>query len=176
MTSPASKSEVLRVAVVAPFPPPAGGMSLQAQKLCARLAGEGIAVERVPTNPTLPRALRFSGRIPAVRTAVRAVQYFASLLRSFRKCSVIHHFSASGLYFFVHSVPALVLGRCMGRHVILNYRGGKAAPFLERWGWIAVPVMRLAHQIAVPSVFLQRIFRSHGLTASLLPNLADTEL
>lgn len=175
MTMQQSKVRALRVAIISPFPPPHGGMSLQAQKLSVRLAGEGIAVETVATNPALPRPLRFVQRIPAVRTLIRAVQYLWLLIRGVQKATVVHHLSASGLYFFVNSVPALVLGRCMGRPVILNYRGGKAGAFLHGWGWIIVPLMRLAHRIVVPSVFLQKIFHSHGLAASLLPNLADTD-
>ncbi len=173
--SEVAKHEGLRVAIVAPFPPPYGGMSLQAQKLVSRLRGEGISVEMIATNPSPPALFRFVQSIPGVRTAFRIVRYLWSLLRHAGGRTVWHHLGASGLYFFVHTTPLVLLGRSSGHFVVLNYRGGNAARFLNRWGWVAVPIMKLSDVIAVPSPFLQKIFASHGMKALLLPNLADTE-
>lgn len=160
------------VCVVAPLPPPYGGMSLQAEKLIARLRQEHMKVVAVPTNPR-PELLP---RVPGLRTLVRELQYLLSLLRRLPGCSVVHHLSASGLYFFLHSLPVLVLGRCFGKRVVLNYRGGNAEAFLRRWSWCVVPMMRLANMVVVPSPFLQRVFARYGLGTALLPNIADTEL
>lgn len=151
-------------------------MSVQAEKLASRLAGEGVAVEVLPTNPRPPRGLRFVAAVPGLRTAVREAQYLFLLARKLPQGGVVHHFSASGLYFFMHSVPLLLLAYLGKNRVVLNYRGGKAAAFLERWGWLAAPLLRRADYIAVPSEYLRRVFREHGLAASLLPNLADIEL
>ena len=43
------------VLIVAPAPPPVGGMALQAKALLKRLQHDGIAVEFIATNPSLPR-------------------------------------------------------------------------------------------------------------------------
>ena len=173
--SDAVKYEGLRLAMVAPFPPPYGGMSLQAQKLVSRLRSEGMTVEMIPTNSSPPASLRFVERVPGLRTAFRCLQYLSLLLRRGSSATVWHHLGASGLYFFVHTAPLLLLGRCSRRFVVLNYRGGNAAQFLKRWSWAVLPLMRLADVLAVPSPFLQKVFGSYGLRASLLPNLADTE-
>lgn len=175
MTAQASTAACSKVCVVAPMPPPYGGMSLQAERLVSRLKGSGIPVEVIPTNPALPNILAWAGRVAGLRTLIREIQYLLQLARRTTHCEVLHHFSASGLYFFAHSAPLVVLGRLLKKRVILNYRGGKAGEFLTRWGWIVVPLMRLASQICVPSEFLQEIFLQHGLVATRLPNIAQVE-
>jgi glycosyltransferase involved in cell wall biosynthesis len=165
-----------KVWIVAPSPPPYGGMSVQAEMLERRLVGEGIAAEVIATNPALPRPLKTLERIPVLRTMLREAQYLGSLVRILRYPGVVHHFSASYLFFFLHSAPLLLLGRSFGAKIVLNYRGGKAADFLRSWSWAALPLLRGADKIVVPSEFLQRVFQDFGLASMLLPNLADTEL
>lgn len=149
---------------------------MQAEKLQKKLASEGVAAEMISTNPAPPPALRFLQRVPVIRTILREIQYLASLSRIIRHPGVVHHFSASYLYFFMHSAPLLLLGKWTPSRVVLNYRGGKAADFLQSWSWAALPLLRRASRIVVPSEFLQRVFQDSGITATLLPNLADTDL
>jgi hypothetical protein len=55
------KSE-LRVAIIGPLPPPAGGMAGQTRQLQERLAEEGIAARIVPTTRRIVlRSLRTCG-------------------------------------------------------------------------------------------------------------------
>jgi glycosyltransferase involved in cell wall biosynthesis len=164
------------VCLVGPFPPPIGGMSVQAAKLATLLLREGVITVSVPVNPQPPRMLSFVNGVPAVRTLVREVQYLASLVKILPKATVVHHLSASGLSFFLQSVPLLCMGRALNKKIIVNYRGGNAGRFLRRWSALAVPLLRLAGEVAVPSQYLQRVFAEHGITAQLLPNIADTDL
>lgn len=164
-----------QVWIVAPSPPPYGGMSVQAEKLSARLRSEGVHAELIPTNPSFPWPLRWVERLPGLRTIVREVLYLLSLVRIIRNPGVVHHFSASYLYFFLHSAPLLFLGKFSTVRVALNYRGGKAEEFLREWSRLALPLLSSADQIVVPSTFLQRIFQDFGLPSTLLPNIADTE-
>ncbi len=162
--------------IVAPSPPPYGGMSVQAEKLKTGLLSEGIAAEVISTNPGLPKPLKSLERIPVVRTILREMLYLISLLRIVRNPGVVHHFSASYLFFFLHSAPLLLLGRWFRAKIVLNYRGGQGADFLRSWSWAVLPLLRRADIIVVPSEFLQRVFQDFGLASTLLPNLADTEL
>jgi glycosyltransferase involved in cell wall biosynthesis len=150
-------------------------MSVQAARLEDRLKGEGIDAETIPTNPSLPRAINFLQRISVVRTLLRECQYLFSLRRIRRPSDVVHHFSASNLFFFLHTAPLVLMNRGSNNRIIVNYRGGKAQDFLRRWGWIAIPLLRRADQVVVPSDFLRRIFSEHGVSAIVVPNLADTE-
>ena len=151
-------------------------MSVQAEKLRKNLSNEGIVVEFISTNPKPPRAIEILARIPVIRTMLRETQYLFSLRRIALRPGVVHHFSASYLFFFLHSGPLLLLGKWLPTKVLLNYRGGQAAEFLRNWSWAALPLMRAADKVMVPSAFLQGIFEGHGLVSILLPNIADTEL
>ena len=164
-----------KVWIVAPTSPPYGGMSVQAERLKSRLVGEGIDAQIIPTNPPPPWRLKVLEQVPVLRTILREIQYLLSLARIFRTPGVVHHLSASHLYFFLHSAP-LLLGRWSSAKIVLNYRGGRANEFLRSWSWAVLPLLRRADRIVVPSEFLQRAFRDYGLASSLLPNLADTEL
>ncbi|HVI07513.1 MAG TPA: glycosyltransferase family 4 protein [Candidatus Binatia bacterium] len=150
-------------------------MSLQAARLLRCLAEEGVTAEVVATNPLPPRGLAWAARASFLRTLLRELQYIASLIRKTPRCSVLHHFSASDFYFFAHSVPALLLAFCLRKRFILNYRGGNARAFLKQWAWCAIPLLRLADRVVVPSEFLRSVFTEFGLEASLLPNIAATE-
>lgn len=163
------------ILVVTPVRPPDGGMAVQARKLVARLRAEGIPAELLPTNPTPPRLLSFVRSLPMLRTAVREVQFLHSLIRQLPAAHAVHHLATSQLYFFLHSIPLLLACRWSGKPILLNYRGGSAAHFLDRWRWIAGPAMRLADDIAVPSAFLQEIFEARGLKCSILPNVVDSD-
>jgi len=164
-----------KIWIVAPVPPPYGGMSVQAEKLHRNLKKEGFDAELIPTNPPAPPRLRALARVPGARTLIREFQFLQSLKRIVAAPGIVHHLAASHLYFFLHSAPLLLLPSSRSRRLIFNYRGGAAYNFLRRWSWLAVPLMRRADCMVVPSEFLQQIFWRHGLRPALLPNIADTE-
>lgn len=164
-----------KIWIVAPVPPPFGGMSVQAEKLRQKLIGEGLHVELLPTNPAPPRSLAMLARVPGVRTVLREIQYLASLGKIVRNPGVVHHLSASYLFFFLHSVPLLLLAKMFCIKFILNYRGGALPEFLQSWSWLVLPLIQNAGEVAVPSDFLRQVFRRYSLDATLLPNLADTD-
>lgn len=165
-----------KVCVVAPLPPPYGGMSIQAETLVSRLKEERICVRAVSVNPVPPESLSWAQNIPVLRTVIRELQFLTLIIKMLPYSEVVHHFSASGLYFFAYSAPLLVICPLLGKRVILNYRGGDAATFLKNWGWCVAPLMQRATSICVPSEFLQRIFGEHRLASSLLPNIAPVEM
>lgn len=165
-----------KVALVAPVPPPNGGMAMQAGKLADRLRAEGLSVVLIPTNPDFPAALRWSKTIPGVRTFVRFCIYLIHL-RALRHVEVVHVFACSHLYFFISVVPALLVGRLFRCRVLVNYRGGEADSFFARWGRLAGFFLKRAAAVVVPSEFLQEVFRRRlNIDAAILPNIADDEL
>jgi glycosyltransferase involved in cell wall biosynthesis len=175
MTASHSVDRRVKVCIVGPVPPPYGGMSIQAQKLAARLDSGGVEVQLLSTNPTFPGMLRALERVPGLRTVMRTLIYVRSLNKVMPDTDVFHHMTVCGLYFFFLSVPLVFWGRLCRKRVVLNYRGGRAASFLKKWSWAVIPVMRMAHAVIVPSAFLQRTFRKHGLAAQVVPNIIDIE-
>jgi phenylacetate-CoA ligase len=175
MTTPNGLNVRSRVCIVAPTPPPYGGMSIQASKLAVKLASEGLQTHVVSTNPKFPKPLRFFEQIPAVRTIVRELLYLYCLARSLSTTDVFHHFAVCGLSFFASTIPLILLARACDKRLIINYRGGRAPAFLKTWSGVAIPLMKLANSVIVPSEFLQRTFAQYGLETSVVSNLIDTQ-
>jgi len=165
-----------KICLVAPFPPPYGGMSIQAEKLLSRLRQQGEVVSLIPTNPKLPKGLGWAQSIPGLRTFIRLIRYIGLLLKSLQKCDVVHHMAASGVSFYLGTVPVSLIAALYGKRFLMNYRGGKAADFLSHHAVLAVPILRLADELIVPSEFLRDVFLRYGFDAEIIPNIADTDL
>jgi glycosyltransferase involved in cell wall biosynthesis len=110
-----------------------------------------------------------------VRTVVTFVAYVASLVRRVPRTDVVHVFSPSYWAFLLGPAPAILVARAFGRRVLLNYHSGEADDHLTRWGWHAIPIMRLASEIVVPSQYLVDVFARHGLEATAVFNHLDVE-
>jgi glycosyltransferase involved in cell wall biosynthesis len=158
------------VAIIAPLPPPYGGMALQARALARHLSAEGISVVVVPTNPKLPKLI---AKVIGIRTLLQTGAYFFRLTQAVSQVTVVHVLAASYFYFFARVAPAILLARLFGRRVILNYRGGEAPRFLSSYGFFLKPLFRLASTITVPSAFLKQTFLRHQLPATIVPNPID---
>lgn len=164
------------VAVIAPFPPPAGGMALQAEKLSENLLSSGVDVLCIKSNASFPGILSWMEKMKGVRTMMRLILLSKNLLK-IRKVAVVQIFGASHVYFFLVVLPSILAARMMKKKIILNYRGGEAATFLNKWGLFAVPILKKADFIAVPSHFLREIFlQATGKDPVILPNIIDIDI
>jgi glycosyltransferase involved in cell wall biosynthesis len=152
-----------------------GGQAVQAQRLRTRFAkNPELDVSFLPVNPRAAQPLRFLQRMKYVRTVVTSFIYGLSLLGRIPRMDVVHAFSASYWSFLLAPVPAMLVGRLFRKGVVLNYRSGEADDHLTRWR-TAVPLMRLAHLIVVPSGYLVDVFARHGLKATAVPNFVEIE-
>jgi len=166
-----------RVLLVAPAPPPYGGMALQAEKLDKLLRGEGVAISWLASNFPLPAALKPLERIPGIRTVLRALLIWPKLWTRADAVDVVHILAASWAYFFLVVCPAVVTGRLKGKRVVLNYRGGEAGRFFRLFGWAAAPAFRWADSITAPSEFLAKVIRERfDVSVSIVPNILDTRI
>ncbi len=161
------------VALVAPSLDVPGGQSVQAAALVAGLRQDGFEVLFVATNPRFPAGLGWLRRVPIARTLLNQALYVLSL-RRLRRADVVHVFSASFWSFLLAPAPAMLLGRALGKRVILNYHSGEAALHLAQGRGLVHPWLRLAHQIVVPSEFLRLVFGRHGYDACVVRNVVDT--
>jgi glycosyltransferase involved in cell wall biosynthesis len=163
-----------RVLVVAPAPPPYGGMALQARLLERMLRADGHSVAPLASNAPFPGRLRVLERIRGARPFLRSILTSARLWKEAPLADVIHVLAASWLYFLLVVAPAVMIGRMRGVRVVLNYRGGEAARFLRWFGWAAKPVLRGASEITVPSEFLSGVIRRHcDVPVRIVPNIVD---
>ena len=170
-----SKETKLRVLLVAPSLDILGGQSRQAVRLMDGLKHEpDLDVSFLPHNPRLPGILRRMQSIKYIRTVVTTLMYVALLLLRVRNYDVIHIFCASYYSYSLCAIPALLISRLYGKKSILNYRSGEAEDHLDNWQ-TALPTLRWADEIVVPSGYLVDVFARHGLRARPIYNIVELE-
>jgi len=125
-----------------------------------------------PINPHLPDWLR---QIKYVRTFATFFLYVSSLLFRAWKYDIVHVFSASYYSYLLCVAPAILIGKLYGKKVLLNYRSGEADDHLKNWKLSAVPIMRLADMIVVPSGYLVDVFAQYGLKARPIFNVVELD-
>jgi len=161
----------ITVSILAPFPPPYGGMAIQAQRLCEKLSRDGTNIIKISSTKPLPRFITFIERIKYVRTFCHLLQFIFQL-RKLKGVDVVHLLGASHEYFFLVVVPSVLFSAILKKRVILNYRGGEADRFLAKWGSVAIPILRMADKLVVPSKFLVEIFKKYNIgEVEVLPNI-----
>jgi glycosyltransferase involved in cell wall biosynthesis len=163
----------LRIALVGPLPPPAGGMAGQTRQLAELLAAEGARVEVVRTNADYrPRGV---GRVRGLRALFRLVPYVVALWRAAGRADLVHVMANSGWSWHLVAAPAVWIAHARRVPAIVNYRGGEAADFLERSAPLVRATLARAHALVVPSGFLDGVFARHGLRAQVIGNIVDLE-
>jgi len=162
-----------RVAIVVAGPDILGGQGVQARTLVEHLRDDGWRLRFIPIDPRFPRGLGWVRRIPYLRTALNQALYLPSLA-ALRHVDTAHVFSASYWSFLLAPLPAMLAAKLFGKRVILNYHSGEAEDHLAHWGVLVHPWLKLADEIVVPSVYLQRVFARHGYVARVIVNVIDT--
>lgn len=168
------KTKALRVLIIAPSFDIIGGQTVQAARLLARLREEPtIEVGFLPINPRLPGPLRKLQAIKYLRTVGTSIHYVATLLARISQYDVIHIFSASYFSFVLAPTPAILVSQLYGKKILLNYHSGEAEDHLIRWGRSAIPTIRLADEVVVPSDYLVLLFQRFGLKARAIFNIIE---
>ena len=163
----------LKIALVGPLPPPEGGMANQTRQLAELLRSEGASVTLVQTNaPCSPQWLE---RVRGLRGIVRLVPYVVRLWRAAGDVDVFHVMANSGWSWHLCAAPAVWIARVRRVPSVVNYRGGEAEAFLERSASSILRTLRQANALAVPSGFLERVFRRWGMPSSVVPNIVDLQ-
>ncbi|MDO3379737.1 glycosyltransferase family 4 protein [Geoalkalibacter halelectricus] len=161
--------------LISPFPPPFGGMAIQAEKVADLLREQGCDVVEVRTNASNGHDHVFS-RVPGVRSIINLVRFLRDLDGALRKTDVVYFLTGFFNFYFWVTFPALVLIYVRRKPVVLSARGGDAARFFRRYGKLVGPVLRRADKITTPSGFLRDVFRdAFALEAQVIPNIADLE-
>jgi L-malate glycosyltransferase len=163
----------LRVAIVAPSLRYVGGQAVQADLLMRFWQNDAeVAISFIAVDPLLPGPLRWAGRIPGLRTILREPIYFWHLWRGLAEVDIAHIFSASYWSFLIAPAPAWFFAKLRGKKSIINYRSGEARDHLRRFR-TAVPLLKRADLLVVPSGYLVDVFREFGLSAVVVPNIVD---
>ncbi|MBW3509380.1 glycosyltransferase [Janthinobacterium sp. NKUCC06_STL] len=163
----------LRIALVGPLPPPAGGMANQTAQLARKLREDGAHVQLLAVNgPHLPPWL---ARIRYLRAALRLPVHLWRLWRTANTVDLFHIMANSGWSWHLQAAPALWIASLKGKPALLNYRGGEAAVFFSRSPHLVAFSLRRASAIVVPSAYLAGVFEQYGHTAHIVPNVLDLQ-
>lgn len=161
----------LRIGLVGPLPPPAGGMANQTRQLAELLTAAQATVYLVQTNA--PYRPAWIGRWRGVRALFRLLPYAMALWRAAGRSDLFHVMANSGWSWHVFAAPAIWVARLRGVPLVVNYRGGEAKNFLDRSQRLVRWSMRWVTVLAVPSGYLADIFGRHSMPASVVPNIVD---
>jgi glycosyltransferase involved in cell wall biosynthesis len=161
----------LRIGLVGPLPPPAGGMANQTRQLAELLSAAKAAVFVVQSNA--PYRPAFSGQLMFLRALFRLVPYLLALWRVAGRVDVVHIMANSGWSWHLVAMPAIWIARIRNVPVVVNYRGGEAKEFLASSHSIVRRSMKVVSMLVVPSRFLQEVFSSFGMSAKIVPNIID---
>ena len=134
-----------------------------------------IAAWLVPINPVPRKPFDRLLDVKYVRTIVTQLCYWPLLFRELRKADVVHIFSASYSSFLLAPLPAVIVGRLLGKPILLNYHSGEAPDHLRR-SWIARRTLQ--HHVdanVVPSPFLRDVMASFDIAADVVFNTIDLE-
>ena len=146
-------------------------MANQCEQLARLLKAEDTDVWLVRTNaPYRPSLI---GRIPILRAGFRLMPYLLRLWRTLGQVDVVHVFANSGWAWHLCVLPALLIARLRGVHVIVNYRGGNADSFFAKAPSHVLKLLAGVSLRVTPSTYLLRVFRKHGLDAEVIPNIID---
>lgn len=161
----------LRIGLIGPLPPPSGGMANQTRQLAELLTAAGAKVMTVQLNA--PYQPAWIGGVPVLRSVFRLVPYLFKLWRNAGQADLFHIMANSGWAWHLFAAPAVWVARSRGVPVVVNYRGGEAAEFLSKSASLVRFTMRQTRALVVPSGFLQGVFASFDMPASIVPNIID---
>lgn len=173
-TNRVSNPDALTVGLVAELPPPVGGMAIQAVLITQLLRNAGHEVVNVRTNPLAANSLWRN--VPVLRGLINLIGYCRALSNACPRVGVVHVFSNSYLSFFLFTGPAVICAKLFRKPVVIHYHGGAAEVFLQQWGLLALPLLRMAQALIVPSTFLVEAFSKHALETSVVPNVLSADL
>lgn len=161
----------VRLCLIGPLPPPAGGMAVLTQQLGQLLEQDGLAVRIVQVNA--PYRPSWVSKLRGVRALFRLIPYLASLWREIGRAQLVHLMANSGWSWRLYAVPAIAISRWRGVPVVVNYHGGEADEFLRTAAASVRQQLSGVQALLVPSNFLVDVFGRHGIAARVLPNVVD---
>jgi len=163
----------LKIALIGPLPPPAGGMANQTRQLAGLLHDENIDVQLIQVNP--PYRPACMANIRGLRAIFRLLPYLFRLWTASGKVDLFHIMANSGWSWFLFATPAIWIASWHDVPVVVNYRGGKADEFMRQSSRWVLPTMRRSNVLAVPSSYLETVFKKYQIEAQVVPNIIDLE-
>ena len=155
------------IALIAPLPPPTGGMAVAAMALRDHLEDAGASVLTIDTRAQQ----RPSPYSIGPRDVSRFAAIYGVLYRHRHDIQVIHAHVNSYLSYLAIALPSIAAARAFKKKVCITYHGGPAETFFAGAAKHTLPLLAKADAITVPSVYLHDFFASMGIAARTIPNI-----
>lgn len=158
----------LKICLVGPLPPPINGMSGQWQQLleCLRLEGaEPLVADSYPKLPAV------AGR----NLVLRFVAFTAQGVVPVASAEVIHIQARSDWGFWGPVCWPTLVGKLLGKRVVVTFQGGDGLRFLRQWGRLALPFLRMVDVVIVASEYLCQVLAQFDIQAIIIPNIISLE-
>lgn len=174
MDSSSSSQRPIKLLVVGPsLQQWLGGQEVQADLLVRSWSDDPeVEVAFVSHNPAPPHALRWTGRVPVLRSVVRLPIRLLALLRAVKASDIVHIFSASHSSFIVATLPAWCVARLLGKRTLIHYHSPRGHDHVRR-SRLARLVMRSSDAVVVPSRYLAEIFAAYAVPTEVVANAID---
>jgi glycosyltransferase involved in cell wall biosynthesis len=164
-----------KICIASEFPPPNGGIAGQAQILYESLLHEKIIVKKIEQNGYLKGPFKKYHNKRYIKSLIAFLNFFIQCLNIIPKMDIIHILSSSYLNFFLFTLPAVLLGKLLGKKVIIHYHGGSAEDFIEKWRISTSAILRLSDHLIFPSEFLSNVFDKYGFNGVIIPNILNLD-
>lgn len=170
-----SSNRALKVLLIAPSNRITGGQSVQATKLLSILSPvPDLEITFLPIDPQLPTWLQWARRVKFLRTIVMAGFFYSGLLRRIPQADLLHVFTAGLSSYTLWTVPALAFAKLFRKKFVMHYHDGQAEQHITEWR-IALPTIKAADRVIVPSGFLVSVFAKYGVKARVISNVVDLD-
>jgi len=168
-----SVNKRLKVAIVGPSLNYVGGQSVQVDLLLRFWRDDpDVEMSFIAVDPPLLPGFAWADRVRGLRTTLREPLYLLDLWRGLRDVDIAHIFSASYWSFLLAPAPAALFAKFRAKKALIHYHSGEARDHLQRFR-SAPSVLSRVDEIAVPSAYLQDVFKEFGLRTVAVPNLVD---
>jgi len=158
----------MKLCIIGEFPPPMGGMAIQAQLFSEYLKEEGFNVNIVKRNSELG----WLNQIPLLRGLLRFIVFTNKIIAIVVASDTLLIFSNSFLNYYLYTIPPLIIGKLLRKQVIMYYHGGAAERFfIEKKHIVARRSLNLANKIIVSSGYLKDVFSQIGVKTEIVPNI-----
>ncbi len=154
-----------KIAIIAPFGPQTGGMVELAKVLSTMFEEAGHRVTRV-NKSRRGFAPVFAGRL------------FFAVLRAALNSDCLTVISGSGKSLSLIDLPAVLLGKLLGKKTVIDFVGGMAMEEAKNWPFHKKFALRSATVVVVPTGKMLASFIDQGIRAryEVIPHTADVEL
>lgn len=159
------------IAVLGPFPPRPGGVSVQCAILVDKLQGAGANV--TPINTDVP-SLRSWGRVGRWLLPFAQIPSLIWQMWRTRKQWDILHVHPASWWGFMPAVVGLI-AKSWGKHLVMSYHGGSIANFFASWTWLIRPVLRRYDAILALTPTHACVFEQYGFDVQVVPNIVPVE-